>query len=365
MTHHLRALLPMALVLCGCEPVLSADTFKLEALPPDLLTGPAMQAVQTKDGRVYAVPSEGGLLRLAADGGAWDVVEGLAVQRFVRDFQANEALGFAAGSPDVLHEVDGGFVPLMANQPQLTLDLTALRGRDATGTLWAAAVPTSGMTTHLSLWRLEATDPSAWKFDLVPLENLGQTIPASNATLTSDARLFFRAIESGVWEVDRANKVMVERVTCDHELFRPTHPDYRACQEDTFLVAGRGGELFILNPHRELWRIPPSTTTPMLMVRGELPRLDRVNPDGTNRYSPGAPSLYVDPRGRVWLSFRWGNNDSDDTAYLYVVDPAQASGWTFLSGELPRNIVLFGNGERPLLSSQTLASGLMLYRLGP
>lgn len=358
-----RLMLLVSLLVWSCEPALSPDTLKLVTLPADFQTGPATDAVQTKDGRVYALPIEGGMLRLASDGGAWDVLPAPTMRRFLHDFQANETLAISGASPDVYREVDGGFVPLIENMPQLTVDNAYLRGRDATGTLWATTVPTAGMSTHLSVWRLEAADPSAWKFDLVPLADLGQTIPATNSTLTSDGRLFFRPYNSGVWEVDRANAVMVERVKCDHELFRASHPDYRACQEDTYLYAGLNGELFILNPNHELWRIPPSSTTPVLVVKGELPKLEVKNPNGTNRYAPGGPRVYVDPKGRVWLCFTWGNNDSDDTSYLYVVDPAKEDAWTYLIDALPRNLVLFGNGELPLISSQDSATGLKLWRM--
>ena len=32
---------------------------------------------------------------------------------------------------------------------------------------------------------------------------------------------------------------------------------------------------------------------------------------------------YVDPKGRVWLGFRWGTNVDADLSYLYVAEPAK------------------------------------------
>jgi hypothetical protein len=98
-------------------------------------------------------------------------------------------------------------------------------------------------------------------------------------------------------------------------------------------------------------------------VKGELPSLEKTNADGTNRYTPGQPLWYVDPKGRVWLEFRWGNNTGDDVAYLYVAEPAKRDGWTFLSKALPRNSVPFGDGETPLVSNGSQETGLQLFRV--
>lgn len=41
----------------------------------------------------------------------------------------------------------------------------------------------------------------------------------------------------------------------------------------------------------------------------------------------------------------------------YVVDPARSDTWTFLRSDLPRNLVMFGDADTPLLVSGTLETG--------
>ena len=355
------------LVLFGCDPVLSKDTFKLVPLPADLQEGPATAAVLTKQGHVFAAPISGGFLHLADAG--WEP-SSPALGRFVRDFKSNDTFGFPTSGTQTLFVADGGAFtqvepPVVPpNHPAFTsAGLSSLRGSDATGTWWASSAPSFGGFSNTQF--LAHLDPGAadWVLEQIPLANPAQTIPASSPAMTSDARFFFRPANSGVWEVDVANKMMVERVTCEHELFDATSPDDKDCQEDTFVFAGLAGELFILNPKRELWRIGARETIPKLVVKGELPSLEKTNADGTNRYTPGQPLWYVDPKGRVWLEFRWGNNTGDDVAYLYVAEPAKRDGWTFLSKALPRNTLPFGDGETPLLSNGSQETGLQLFRV--
>lgn len=73
--------------------------------------------------------------------------------------------------------------------------------------------------------------------------------------------------------------------------------------------------------------------------------------------------VYVDPKGRVWLGFRWGENLASDTSYLYVAEPSRRDGWTLLRSDLPRNTSLFGDGTTPLLSSGSLDTGLLVFRV--
>lgn len=363
---HRLALLVTSFVVLGCEPVLSADTVKLVQLPADLTTGPATAAVQTRTGHIFATPISGGFLRLGADGGAWDELPPPAMLRSLPDFQGIDTL--TQGANDTLFRAEGeGFtaldVPPLTHEAFSSVRFFGVLGRDATGTFWAAAAPSFGaIDKRVFVARREVDAPSEWKVDEVPLANLGQTIAAGTPAMTSDARFFFRPANSGLWEIDLANHAVVERVSCDHELFRASGPDYTACQEDTVVFAGRGGELFLLTPNRELWRIAARQTLPELAVKGELPKLDKVTETGANRYG-SIPDTYVDPKGRVWISFRWGENDPTDTSYLYVAEPAKRQSWTFLTRDLPRNMALFGEGPTPLISSGSQDTGLLLFRI--
>jgi hypothetical protein len=358
-----------ALPLWGCGPELSAASVVLAQLPADPTRGPATSAVQTSEGWVFVQPSSGGFLRLAADGGAWEPVAGPAMTRFLPDLKEGLTLSPGAGATGLFRASGGTFVgfeppvPVLALAPFASAGWAAVLGRDGQGTFWASTASFDGAEGRAHLARLEPSSPTEWKLDEFRLTSARQTLPASRPAMTSDGRFFFRPLESGVWELDRDTLALVERVPCSHELFRPSHSDYAPCQEDTLVFAGRQGELFILNPSFELWRLPAGGTSPVLVVKGERPGLERVTEAGFNRYSPGGPQVYVDPKGRVWLGFRWGENLASDTSYLYVAEPSRRDGWTLLRSDLPRNTSLFGDGTTPLLSSGSLDTGLLVFRV--
>ena len=354
----MRLLLLCALALLGCESVLSAQTFKLVQLPADVQTGPASIGVQTKEGRIFAGPVTGGLLRLQADAGAWEELPPPSLARFLPDFKDGLALAQGNGGSGLLRAVGDDFTAFFPTVPALrdpafTTGLSAVLGRDATGTFWASVAPTFGGINGKVV--VAHFDPASadWIYDEVPTElTLGSARPA----MTSDARFFFRPQESGLWEIDVPNHVLVERVPCTHELFRPSGEGFMQCQEQTYVFAGLNGELFLLNAHRELWRVPARGTAPSLVVKGELPRL------ATEGRAQAAPLTYVDPKGRVWLGFRWGTNVDGDVSYLYVAEPSKSDKWTFLKKDLPRSIVLLGNANTPLISSVSQNTGLLLFR---
>jgi hypothetical protein len=352
-------------LLAGCQPVLSADTFKLVKLPADITTGPALVGVQTKEGRIFVTPLSGGFLRLSADGGTWDELPAPAMQRFVPDFeeglslaQGENATGFFRASGENFVRFDPP-VPALGNPAFAGVGWGAVLGRDATGVFWATAAPTLGaIEGRVFVAHLDPAAPGDWQYDEVPYTTQRQAIAAAKPAMTTDSRFFFRPIESGLWEIDLPNHVLVERVACDHELFRPSRPELMPCQEDTAVFAGRDGVLFLLNPNRELWRISARGTSPTLVVKGALPKLDLAS----HRFV-GAPQTYVDPSGRVWLAFRWGENVDADTSWLYVAEPAKRDAWTFLKADLPRIITLFGDGTSPLLSSGAQNTGLLVFRV--
>ncbi len=340
-----------ALVLLGCETELSAETFKLVPLPADIMTGPARAGVQTKEGRIFAVPLTGGLLRLAADAGVWEELSAPAMTRFLPDFKEGLTLAQGESTSGLFRASDDAFVALEPTVPAPTAGFSTVLGRDATGTLWASSTPRfASEDAGVVLAHFDAD----WQYDEVPIPFMQGTV-SLRPTMTSDARFFFRPDRSGLWEIDLPNHALVQRVTCEHELFRASSEMFMPCQEDTFLFAGLSGELFLLNANHELWRVPGRGTTPALVVKGTLPKLEgRII---------GAPNTYVDPKGRVWLGFRRGENVDADTSSLYVAEPAKRDMWLFLKGELPRAIALFGDGDAPLISSTSQNTGLLMFRV--
>lgn len=176
--------------------------------------------------------------------------------------------------------------------------------------------------------------------------------------MTSDARFFYRPAMAGLWELDLPNHALVERVACDHPLFRASRTNTTPCQDNTLVFAGRDGQLFLFNPNHELWRLDAHGTTPNLVVKADLPKLELV----ADR-NPAEPHAYVDPENRVWLTFRWGTNVDSDTSSLYAAEPAKHDSWIFLESDLPHSVVLFGDGATPLISSTAQNTGLLLFRL--
>lgn len=351
-----RLLWAGAVLLLGCEVELSAKSVKIVPLPADIMTGPARAGVQTKEGHLFAAPVTGGLLRLSADGGAWEDATPVVV-RFLPDFK--EGLSIAQqGDGRLLRTSSAGFVdfepavPALSNPAFSNNTTSFVLGRDARGVLWASASPTFASNDGgVTLAHFEGSD---WQYDEVPITFPRQTL-ALKPAMTSDARFFFRPDQSGLWEIDLPNHALVQRVTCEHELFRASSDAFMPCQEDTQVFAGRNGELFLLNPNRELWRIAASGTTPSLAVKSALPNLEGA--------VVGAPSTYVDPKGRVWLGFRWGRNVDADTSSLYVAEPSKKDAWVYLKSDLPRAIALFGDGDAPVISSTSQNIGLLLFRV--
>lgn len=346
-------------VLLACPPPLGKDSVKVVKLAADVQEGPATVAVQTKDGAFFAAPSNGGFLTLSsADAGMWESASGPAMKRFVRDFKDQSTLGEGVMNAGLFSGSQSGFTAVSPAVPGLThmafapsAPFSAVRGRDATGTWWASSAPSFGGFSGKQFLAHFDVGAADWVVEEVPLADMGQAVPAASPAMTSDARFFFRPDMSGVWEVDVPNHVMAERVPCSAELF------HGACDKPVFVFGGLGGELFIFNDARELWRIGSRETLATLVVKGALPSL----PGEGARV--GAPSFYADPKGRVWLAFRHGTNVNADVSYLYVAEPAKSDAWTFISSELPRAVVLLGDGDAPLISSTSQDTGLLLYRV--
>jgi hypothetical protein len=355
---HPRALLVVVVVFAACPPPLGKDSIKVVKLPADVQEGPAAVAALTKDGVVFAAPSNGGFLKLAPDAGAWEPAGGTDMKRFLRDFKDGSTLAEGANDTGLFSGSKNGFVAVSPAVPGLTHmafsaspPFASVRVRDAQGAWWASSAPSFGGFSGKQFLAHFDVGASDWAVEEIPLADGGQAVPAANPAMTSDARFFFRQDRSGVWEVDVANHVMVERVGCSDAVFAA------GCDKAAFVFAGNAGETFVFNDAHELWRIGSRETIAKLVVKGALPSLP------SEGMRVGSPSFYVDPKGRVWLAFRWGTNVNGDVSYLYVADPATKDAWIFVSNELPRAVVLLGDGNGPLISSTSQDTGLLLYRV--
>jgi hypothetical protein len=358
------AVLVSAMALLGCG--VDGGSVRVTQLPADLARPVAASALQTRDGQVYVSLLDGAWLRLTADGAAWEAALPPAVRSLVADHQQGQTLGLGTDGT-WLRAGAAGFAALEPGVPSLPATFAGNRsvlGRDARGSMWAIGQAV-GSTAFgdLALHRLDPDAGTTWQLERFPIHIGRHIFPATSPAMTSEGRFFYRPLESGLWEVDRAGRALVERVPCTHPLFRASHPDYLDCQEDTVVFAGRHGQLLLLNPNHELWRLAPGSSTPALVVKGALPQLVLTDEAGFNFYSPGGYRVYVDPQDRVWLLFRWGDNDPGDTSYLYVADPARGDGWSFVRSDLPRNLLIFGDGPGPLLTGGSPEDHLLVFRV--
>lgn len=352
-----RAFLVMLLAACGP----STSGFRFEQLPTDALKEPALTGVLTKQGALYITQFTGGTFRLSRDGASWESAGAERLAAYVPDFQADATL---ATNANFLYRVGAAVEKLEPTPPPTfgpfgTLGMDRVIGREASGALVAATTNSDGMMPQLYVAKL-APGATDWTSTTYALPAAPHIFAAARPTFTKTGRIAWRAANAGVWELDVAAGKAVERVPCSHEMFRPTHSDYTQCQQDSATFAARDGAVLLLNSHREVWRIEADGAVKKL-VGAELTNFVQKNLDGTNRYGP-LPDLYADRAGRLWLSFRWGNNDAEDQHYLYVAS-ASGGAWSFVRDDLPRNVALFGDGETPVVSNMSLDTGLLVYRV--
>lgn len=348
-THVVTALLALGLI--SCSPV-APERFRFTQLPQSLELGVASFSLQTTSGDVYVSTFMGKWLRLKKGATTWEVVTEPGLTSVVADFQQGKALGLSTTMGGYAIETTTGFALL---DPPVNVPPGTPLGRDKDGTLWAM----NASATHvlLSKW-----DPGARVWTT---ENLTYPVlPAGTPTgFTSTGRLFLRPHDKGLFEADRDTKTVVERVPCTHPMFRPSHPDSRACQEDTTLLGDLDGSLLIATPNREVWRLPARATEPVLVVKSELSGITRPDPEGLSFI--GIPQVHLDAKRRLWLVYRWGLNTSTDVVHLHVADAtaAQPVTWVKLRDDLERNMRAYGVGPTPVLSTGSLDQGLNVIRI--
>jgi hypothetical protein len=341
-------------VLISCSPV-SPDRFRFVELPQAFELGVASMSPQTRSGDIYVRTIRGTWLRMKKGASAWEIVTEPGLSRTAPDFLEGKLLGPSSNGAGLAIENAAGLGPF---DPPVNLPPTntELLGRDKSGTFWSMTFS----PTHvlLSKWDAAAT---TWTTENLTFDRLPAGTPMA---LTGSGGFFMRPANKGLFEADRDGKRMVERVPCTHTLFRPSHPDFRACQQDSTLVGESDGSMLIATSNQEVWRISPGTAEPVLVVKGELQGVT-LPVDANGNSIVGVPQVHLDSKRRLWLIYRFGLNVGSDVAELHVADVSgsQPSSWQRLRGDLERNMRLFGVGPTPVLSTGSEDQGLRVIRV--
>lgn len=338
--------------LINCSPV-APDRFRFVELPQRFGLGVASMSIQTTTQDVYVSTIGGSWLRLKKGGTEWEdlgLVAGL--MSTAPDFQQGRALGLRSTDATVAIESATGFTSL---DPPVNAPPGTLLGRDTSGLFWSA----TSSQTHVLLSKWDAAS-TTWT-----TENLAyELLPAGTETaLTGTGSVFMRPANKGLFVADRESKRLVERVPCTHAMFRPSHPDYRACQQDSTLV-GDVDAVLIATANHEVWRVSPGASEPVLVVKGDLQGVT-LPVDANGNSIVGIPQLHLDSKRRVWLIYRFGLNVGSDMSELHVADLSGAppATWQRLRGNLERNMRLFGIGPTPVLSTGSEDQGLRVVRI--
>lgn len=343
---------PLSMLLISCSPV-SPDRFRFVELPQRLELGAAGMSIQTTAQDVYVSTIRGSWLRMKKGATAWEQLGPPGLSRTAIDFQQGKALGLLSNNTGVALESPMGFVLL--DPPVNAPPSGVLLGRDKNGLFWSIAPS----PTHVLLSKWDAAS-STWT-----TENLASDLlPAGTETaLTGTGSVFFRPANKGLFEADRDAKRIVERVPCTHPMFRPSHPDFRACQQDTTLV-GDGDSVLVSTANHEVWRFGSGASEPVLVVKGDLQGVT-LPVDANGNSIVGVPQVHLDSKRRLWLIYRFGTNVGSDVSELHVADVsgAQPSTWQRLRGDLERNMRLFGVGPTPVLSTGSEDQGLRVIRV--
>lgn len=351
-TVGMRLAVLCCFALISCSPV-SPDRFRFVELPQSFELGVAGMSIQTTTGDVYVSTIRGSWLRMKKGATAWENLGQPGLSRTAPDFQQGKALGLLSNNTGVAVETATGF--MLLDPPVNAPPTGALLGRDTSGVFWS----TSSSATHVLLSKWDAAS-TTWT-----TENLAyDLLPAGTETaLTGTGSVFMRPANKGLFEADREDKRLVERVPCTHAMFRPSHPDFRACQQDSTLV-GDVDAVLIATANHEVWRVSPGASEPVLVVKGDLQGVT-LPVDANGNSIVGIPQVHLDSKRRVWLIYRFGLNVGSDVSELHVADLSGAppATWQRLRGNLERNMRLFGVGPTPVLSTGSEDQGLRVVRI--
>jgi hypothetical protein len=215
----------------------------------------------------------------------------------------------------------------------------------------------SPTTTSVTFWSALPTD-TTWRNDG------GGVMPTAQLWMTSQGRVIGWRRGFGLVQVNPANAAQTTLLACG----QPGLTTLDCAESILAAVPDRRGQLYHVSVQDgnafqvELWQLAAGSNAPVRVAGPSLPKLPQGD-GASNYYRPGgasAASLYADPGHRIWMSFRWGNNNANDTSYLYRYEGA---GWTHLRGDLSRNVILFGEGAPPGILGINLFGAMQVWVL--
>lgn len=210
-----------------------------------------------------------------------------------------------------------------------------------------------GTTSSYTFWSALPGD-AAWRNDG------SGTMPTAQLWMTSKGRVLGWRRNVGIIEVEPSTRAQTTLVACG----QPGATDVDCVSSTIVAVPDRRGHFYFTsradtNGYRtELWRVAHGSTTATRVAGPGLPQLPKSD-GASNYYRPGDVSLYADPSHRIWMAFRWGSNGANDTGYLYRFS---GSGWSYIRGDLSRNVTLFGEGDSPGILGITLFGSMQVWR---
>lgn len=172
------------------------------------------------------------------------------------------------------------------------------------------------------------------------------SMPTTQMWMTSKGRVLGWRRDFGLVSVNPATTTQTTLVACG----QPGASEFDCPVPYLSGIPDRRGHFYFASTveangyQTELWQVADGSSTARRVAGPGLPQLKRGDGAGNFLRPGGAVSLYADPSHRIWMSFRWGNNNSFDTAYLYRFS---GSGWSYVRGDLSRNVILFGDGASP------------------
>lgn len=218
-----------------------------------------------------------------------------------------------------------------------------------------SATLVSGVTYSYTFWSALPTD-ATWRNDGSGL------MPFTKLWMTSKGRVFGWRRSVGVLLINPANLTSTTVVACG----QPGASAIDCPNIDLSGIADRRGSFYFVSTldgngaQVELWSVPDASTSARREAGPALPQLQLSGLAGNNSRPGGNVSLYADPSNRIWMAFRWGANNSDDTSYLYRFS---GSGWTYVRRDLSRNVILFGEGSNPGILGVTLLGSMQVWTL--
>lgn len=343
--------LAVGLVACGLGDGGGADA--LSSLPLDGTPGAGGSgAARSSTGHYFAraIDLAGTTVRLVPGAARWEVYgTGYGTPSAPQHDGTIYVLGPGGGA---LMEVRGAEYVDVKGVPTVGAQFLAKTEDGRLHMLGSAYI--DGVSYVYTFWSALPTD-ATWRNDG------SGTMPSTQMWMTSKGRVFGWRRNVGLVLVDRATATQSTVLACGQ-------PGASAIDCPSIYLSGipdRRGHFYFASTvdanafETELWQVPDGSSGARRVAGPGLPRLPRGN--GVNNYQRpgGAVSLYADPSHRIWMAFRWGNNNANDTSYLYRFS---GSGWSYVRGDLSRDVILFGDGTNPGILGITLFGSMQVWK---